>query len=271
MARLAGMRNLSPNQFALPGMEAHAHPLAPYVAAGFQFHEREELVGHREPGYWMARHTHRLGATHPQAEGHGTPSLSFPGDMTHAVAELHWRGEHHEEGYPGEVEWVGRHSYEPRSSSGITDAMHAFASLGGKSTVPVHSPDRSDAGDEWSARVGPAHLRPPSSNEVENSYEGDDEAYQEHYDEWQNWQPPAGIHPYERGHGAAPRSLSPGQFHLAGVEPESKWGEQTGVGRRAALEGEYHEDRPYVPKVKRRAGYPNPMPERPKNAPPSFA
>lgn len=197
--------NLSANQFALPSMEGHAHPLAKYLPHGFDFHEGEEHISYAgQPGNYQDEHYHRLVATHPLGTGTEEANRSSGGKMDAPpghVSELNWTGEKTQGyQYPGEISWVNRTSRSPMSSSGITDAMHAFALQGGKSTIPVHSTDRSEAGDTWAKRVGPAHLRPPSFGEVENKYryEGNEHEYQDEVENTGGWRPPAGTHPYER-------------------------------------------------------------------------
>lgn len=193
------MSNLSPNQFALPGMEGAAHPLAKYLPHGFTFNQTEQV------GDYEQEHIHSLVADHPaMANEPRKPRGGLePKPGNDPVAELHWSGQHYGEhsSYPGEIKWVSRNSRNIPGSSGITDALHAAAStMNLADTVPVHSTDRSDEGDAWSRRVGPAHLRPPSYNEVAKVT--DDEGYQRAGEEIADWRPPAGTHPFERNAGA---------------------------------------------------------------------
>lgn len=202
----AKLRNISPNQFSLPSMEHLGHPGAPYLAQGAKFHTTTSPDRHGRP------YEHGL--------------MAF-GDKGQTVGEIHWAGsgqERREDGgghYPGEVTWVGRP--EPRSEDiyrdekegvwkrkepvphkGIMTAMYRMGHHVdmGQSTVPVHSPDRTSYGENWSEKVGPAHLRPP---------QGDF-----------GWRPPTGIHPFERA--GAPRQFSgpmEGQQPLPGMEGHS--------------------------------------------------
>lgn len=206
-------QNLSPNQFALPGMEEQAHPLAKYVARGFRFSEKTDVT--EEEGL---EHQHRLYAYHPDADRpEALTEYSKSRVIPHKqVAELNWAGPHSRYYFPGEISWVNRTS-RVEGSSGITDAMHAWASQGSKSTVPVHSVDRSDEGNRWARRVGPPHLTPTSVREIFNEPYTNEE-HTAAVEKAMNWTPPTGTHPYERA--GAPPQFKPmkGQRKFRGMK-----------------------------------------------------
>jgi len=196
--------NVSPNQFALPGMEHISHAGAPFLAEGVKFHTSTDYTYSNTPSGadWRA---------HKEPHEH---SLIAFGKTGQTVGELHWAGsgQHRRSAsaghYPGEVTWVGRPETraediyrdekegvwkrkEPLPHRGIMTAMfHMGHQVNmGQSTVPVHSADRTAAGEMWSEKVGSPELRP------------------RHYDF--SWRPPAGIHPYEQ-HNLQPQQFEPG-------------------------------------------------------------
>jgi len=214
------MRNINLNQFALPGMEEHAHPGARHLAKGVHFGTTTDYI-HGDGENWRATrqpYTHTLYATNKQG---------------HMVGQLHWAGQGQDrppgsrsgsgKHYPGEITWVksqraltksnptgaeyvptkgGNWRKAPNPHKGLmTDMFHmAHGMQFGQSTVPVHSPDRTREGEAWATKVGPEHLTP------------------KRYDD--DWRPPVGLHPFE--HQArqaiedhlAKRSRTPGQQHL---------------------------------------------------------
>jgi hypothetical protein len=217
------MRNINLNQFALPGMEEHAHPGARHLAKGVSFHTSTDYTYRPPAGSTDWRQ-------HKQAYGH---MLYASGKKGETLGELHWAGQaaHRPLGkpagsgghYPGEITWVeskrartkanptgaayiptksGNWRKAPNPHKGLmTDMFHmAHGMQFGQSTVPVHSADRTREGEAWATKVGPAHLTP------------------KRYDD--DWRPPVGIHPFERqAHQAivdhlAKRSRTEGQQHL---------------------------------------------------------
>jgi len=195
---------LNPSQFALPGMEHLAHPLAPYVAAGarFAFHTQpgqgynERAYPYRPPASFNTPvYEHSLTAHHGQQD----------------VGDMWWRGNKppdRSHNYPGEITWVGRPDpktedvyrdndagvwrakNQPPAHKGVMSAMFEFAHehpLPGQTTVPVHSPDRTPEGERWAQQTGYGHLTPELGD----------------FD----WKPPAGTHPYERA--GSPPQLAP--------------------------------------------------------------
>jgi len=188
------MRNLNPNQFALPGMEHQAHPLASHVAAGARFEFNTERVPENTIYGWPreGKDAKRIG----KPRGH--EMLAFHGDRE--LGALQWRGSHskgHEDTYPGEITWVGRSDANPDDvyydhdegrwreknppprHAGIMTGMFHFAQehiQPTQSTIPVHSPDRTYDGERWAQQVG-GHM--PEAGEF-------------------GWMPPKGIHPYEQ-------------------------------------------------------------------------
>lgn len=193
------MRNVNMNQFALPSMEEHAHPLARHLARGTTFH-------------FQTDYTHGEGGQGPrQPYEH---SLHAVDKSSQTLGYLYWAGSAQRRGsggsghYPGEVTWVSRATGDlarPHGTKGLmADLFHAGHQVNmGQSTVPVHSPDRSREGEAWSKKVGPPELRPKRSD----------------FD----WAPPPGIHPYERQ--GAPRQFAAGpmkgQQPLPGLEGHS--------------------------------------------------
>lgn len=207
------LRNVSPNQFALPGMEHMAHPGAKFLPKGISFHFQTEQHpgGVLNPAFpdlsRSAEHRHILVA-------HKMSPATFNLDrhIGNTLGELHWAGEHearpetHGSGhYPGEITWVQRGYAAERHKGLMASMFHMGHQVNmGQSTVPVHSPDRTAEGEEWSAKVGPAHLRPKHGD----------------YD----WRPPHGVHPYQQ------RNIQPRQFnnpkgsyeqHLPGMDLHS--------------------------------------------------
>lgn len=186
------MRNLNPNQFALPGMEHLAHPLAPYVAEGARFEFKTDRVPtHNE--YDQPNDPERVGKprTHTLEAFHGEKE----------VGALDWRGSHSKSkyGFPGEIKWVGRaeartediyydkeqgrwreQNPPPRHAGIMTAMFYASHEMNlGQSTVPVHSQDRSWQGEKWAQAVGDYGHGMPEVGDID-------------------WRPPKGIHPFEQ-------------------------------------------------------------------------
>ena len=129
---------VSPNQFALPGMEEGAHPTAKLLTKGYSFH----LSSAQKYRYDHMEHVHTLSAEHE----------SLPG---HEAAGLDWAGSKDEGSYyPGEIKLVqtaNRHLHR-----GLATALYqtAVGTNLGKDTRPVHSPTLTDDGQAWSQKVG---------------------------------------------------------------------------------------------------------------------
>ena len=211
------MRNLNPNQFALPGMEHQAHPLASHVAAGARFEFNTERVPENTIYGWPreGKDAKRIG----KPRGH--EMLAFHGKRE--LGALQWRGSHfkaNEDAYPGEFTWVGRTDPDPENlyredgrwkernapprHAGIMTGMFHFATdhpQPTQSTIPVHSPDRTAHGERWAQQAG-GHM--PEVGEF-------------------GWKPPKGIHPYEEKKAAkkakkkAARRLPAGQQVIPGL------------------------------------------------------
>lgn len=191
-------RSVSPNQFALPGMEHQAHPLARHVAAGVHFDVTHAPKPHFDFGKGWQK---PLPAFNPEIQEHSM----FADHKGENIAELHWAGEQPEtrSHYPGEVTWVRRNNTPedenerptgeaPRHPGIMRDMFAAGHETNfGQTTVPVHSTDRSAEGEAWSAKVGPPELRPRRGDDF--------------------WAPRPGIHPFERA--GQPRQLA---SHMAG-------------------------------------------------------
>ena len=193
--------NVSPNQFALPGMEHQAHPLAKHLAEGLHFAVEHEVNTTPEGGFLEARLSGALGRDKPPPRSVDPPiaehSLyAMKGDEQ--IGELHWKGNKPvtRSSYPGEVSWVRRNNRPEDDDGELTGAPPAhrgvmadmFAAghetFFGQKTVPVHSPDRSPEGERWSAKIGPPELRPRRGQDF--------------------YRPPAGIHPFEKAEAPEP-------------------------------------------------------------------
>lgn len=160
--------NIHPGQFALPGLEHHAHPGAPFLPKGITFSQHESkdpIYGHSHYLY-----AHKMGSQFNPELHHGN-----------ALGHLQWAGSeappHQGVRYPGEIEYVER-AYGAERHRGLMTAMYHLAHQldVGQTTVPVHSATRTPEGEEWSAKVGGP--RPTMGDYA--------------------WRPPAGIHPFEK-------------------------------------------------------------------------
>ena len=191
------MRNLNPNQFTFPGMEHQGHPLAPYVAAGARFEfNTENVPGHDMYGFpRQGEDAKRVG----KPRGH--EMLAFHGERE--LGALQWRGSHfksHSDAYAGEITWVGRtdpptediaydhdqgrwvDTNRPPAHRGIMAGMFGFAHehpQPTQSTIPLHSPERTWAGERWAQTVGDYGHGMPEAGDTD-------------------WKPEKGTHPYER-------------------------------------------------------------------------
>lgn len=152
------MTQLNPNQFALPGMEEHAHAGAKHLAQGYRF---EMETAHKvKPS--RTDHTHELRA------------VAHDGRL---ASRLEWSGSEDDYGsYPGEIGSVKSYAYDDvfggevdrraRSLEGVTShkgrgLASALFEMGhdpnvytGNDTVPLHSPVRTSDGYNWSDSVG---------------------------------------------------------------------------------------------------------------------
>jgi hypothetical protein len=203
---------INPNQFTLPGMEEHGHPLARHVAAGVLFKfgsdpiRSRNRVPNESPEDWKRRTRPPL-AFDPPIREHEL-SAREAANPPHVLGTLAWAGgSPMDHSYPGEIQWVERHpgAYEGGDTSKplhpglMTSMFHAGHEIGmGQETVPVHSTNRTPFGEKWSKNVGAPELRPRRKQK--------------------GYSPPAGIHPYERA--GSPRQTAPvmeGQLSLRGV------------------------------------------------------
>lgn len=137
---------LNINQFALPGMEEHAHAGAKFLAEGKGFHyERfpETPSGRRDSG------DHVLEMYEPEN-----------GRMVRA-GHLLWHGSNQSNEaphspFPGEIANVGTNRFSERK--GVASALYKMAEdpnvYTGNDTRPLHSPFRTMAGVAWSSKVG---------------------------------------------------------------------------------------------------------------------
>lgn len=197
------MRNLSPNQFALPGMEHLAHPGARHVAQGVSFHmDNRRVAGETTEGF-AALHRHTLIA-------HTMSPDTFEPDahIGNALGHIEWAGKDDTfSKYPGQINMVerayGASDMKAKTKGLMTDMYHMGHQMDmGQSTVPVHSPERTSYGESWSKKVGGPRPK-----------RGEDD-----------WKPPRGIHPYERNAGAQFKRYKPMQgeqplFHNTGEDP----------------------------------------------------
>lgn len=187
------------NQMAFPGMEEGAHPGAALVS---------EKAGGRLD-------YERAGTNAYDPEDQKDSHVLFwrgPSDEMGSRASLRWRGTNpsHEEGFPGEIEWV--HTLPPHRRQGVASALFNVATQMdlGQSTRPVHSPSRTDDGYEWSKKAGgprgkldhyPLHTDPDSGKRV--SYVGK-----------ASWEVPEGYHPYENDLKPKSKKVDPHQGRL---------------------------------------------------------
>jgi len=176
------VRNINVNQFALPGMEEHAHPGARHLKSGVMFHHETtagrdiEDPSFHNPGehrHWLF--AHRMGAAFDPSKHIGN-----------ALGHIQWAGEHDQHSfYPGEIQYIERQYGGEHRRGLMTDLYKMGHEVNfGQSTVPTHSPTRTPEGERWSKNVGGP--RPERKD----------------YD----WKPPEGIHPYEQ------RNLQTSQF-----------------------------------------------------------
>jgi hypothetical protein len=171
------LREVNPNQQALPGLEEHAHPFAKYLAQGLTLNY-EHLPAHTSVGgisgsIYHHDEAHSLAARKPRPDG-----------SSEIMAHIDWKGRTNKYGtYPGEIDFVSNRSMDPgiNPSSrhpGLAQALfhsaHHFDF--GQNTVPVHSTLRTPLGEKFAqATGGPT---PPTGPES-------------------GWKPPEGFHPYE--------------------------------------------------------------------------
>jgi hypothetical protein len=133
--------HVSPHQLAIPGMEEHAHPWAGPAARGYMLDLEHSPNEH---------HLAAVDVSHPKY-----PTSS---------AELSWAKEGAKGYEPGEVTMVENFStggrgvvpHDPRAK-GLAGALFHSAHYWnfGQSTVPVHSPERTYAGERFANKVRP--------------------------------------------------------------------------------------------------------------------
>lgn len=217
---------ISPNQFALPGMEGQSHRLARHVAAGVLFKfkstptsSRNRMVGEM-PADWMRKSRAPL-SFNPSIEEH-TLSARQASNPAHVLGDVNWHGDAESKGYdPGEVTWVERMgaAIEGLSKAGTTDKpvhpglmgdmFHAGHEIDmGQQTRPIHSTNRTAFGNPWAKKVGPPELVPKLNGKPV--------------------QTPPGFHPFERA--GSPRQLAPameGQGELLPWEAGRRQFEET--------------------------------------------
>lgn len=204
-------QNISPNQFALPGMEEHAHPGARHLPSGVMFHHETEK-GTYDPAYYgfNRQGNKKMGPKTAHIERLYAHKMGgdFDPERHHANAlgHMEWAGQHDQDTtYPGEIKYIERGHGTERRKGLMTDLYRIGTTMNvGQSTVPVHSHNRTPEGEAWSAKVGGP--RP----EAENT----------------SWRPPAGLHPFEQHQAAAhdamaqklaERAPGPGQQALFNV------------------------------------------------------
>lgn len=141
---MSGLSNISPNQFAIPGMEEHAHAGARHLAQGYRFGFGRAKDGYRKP---------REDAWSMEAHHEDVPAWSDPGS---AVSDITWADKKATgAAYPGEIEYVTT-SLTKHKGKGLPSAMFKMANTlnMGQDTIPVHSPVRTPEGLGWSNKVG---------------------------------------------------------------------------------------------------------------------
>jgi hypothetical protein len=133
--------HVHPHQLAIPGMEHMAHPWAGPLSRGYMLDKEE------------SPHEHHLAAV----------DVSHPKYPT-VAAELSWAKEKQEGYAPGEVTMVhnfatgyGSYGEDRPRAKGLAGALfhsaHHFNV--GQSTVPIHSPVRTQAGEHFANKVRP--------------------------------------------------------------------------------------------------------------------
>jgi hypothetical protein len=188
------LQKLNPHQFALPGMEHLAHPLAEHLSKGYTFDfETEKLKG--PPG--QSWHHHALNARAPGRD-HNPEHMS--------AARLEWTGSKDEQSdYPGHIEWAGNQDTRAGTRPESRGLARALFKAGhemdfGQTTVPVHSPTRTHEGDKFAAKTNMPELTPRNND----------------FD----WRPPEGIHPFEQAQQA--KAVNP----RAKTNPQAKGQQQ---------------------------------------------
>lgn len=169
------LKKLNPNQFAIPGMEHLSHPFAQHLPNGY----RAEFVPKDDRG------EHSLFALHDADVAHAVRVARNPRDD--ASAHLQWRNAAApSHSYPGEILWAdnsskfsAQHPHEP----GLTRSLLALGRTVdmGQTTVPVHSPDRTEEGDHFAQRTGEVGGHPPVLTEGSIHESHDAEAAVDHW------------------------------------------------------------------------------------------
>lgn len=133
---------LNVNQFALPGMEEHAHAGAQSLTQGRGF-----LYSQTPDDDKWAPGEHHL-------EMYGPDEIDR---RMVRLGHISWSGSKHVRGYyPGEISGVGTSRFNRRE--GIASTLYKMAAdpsvHTGDDTIPLHSPSRTREGLKWSAAVG---------------------------------------------------------------------------------------------------------------------
>jgi hypothetical protein len=132
--------HVHPHQLAIPGMEEHAHPWAKHLAQGYMLDLEQSASQY---------HLAAVDVSHPK----------YPT----SAAELSWAKEKTGGYAPGEVamvtNFVGQHSNLKDTARGKGLAPALFHSAHhfnlGQSTVPIHSTERTLAGEHFASKVRP--------------------------------------------------------------------------------------------------------------------
>lgn len=186
--------HVHPHQLAIPGMEHMAHPWAEHLSRGWMLQYHSTETSHQlqavEPGWEHAPEAHLTWAskTPKTSANAGTPRYA-----------------------PGEIEMVENEGVA-RHGKGLAGALlhsaHHFNF--GQTTLPIHSPERTTAGNVFASRHRP-DLRPDIwfnmraregrgqfetlAGERTNKYEPD-------------WNLPENFHPYQQQKAAKEQALA---------------------------------------------------------------
>lgn len=182
---------LNVNQFALPGMEEHAHAGAGLLAKGYQF--EYQPPSERVPAHALVvRDASKRRGEVPTA-----------GSVEWASSHLHGG----DDPYPGEIGMI--HTSGMQRGQGIATALYKMGNdpkiHTGDDTLPLHSRHQTDAGIRWSQKVGgwDPHRADPHNEFGWPTYEG----HPEHpYEARKRQQVSAGVIP-----------KMPGQLQLPGT------------------------------------------------------
>lgn len=168
MASLDRFDKLNPNQFALPGMEHHAHPFAKMLAHGYMAHPMIASDGGE----------HYLAALDMK-----TAKESGNDPLEHEAGLIEWHGSDVNPHRPGEIAWINNDSRTHRGAStpGLGEALYKTAKHVdmGQDTRPVHSDNLTEDGQAFHARVGgPTYRRGHEESRPEYGYHPFEQAEQ---------------------------------------------------------------------------------------------